>query len=199
MLRRALVMIVTAVALWSAAGPACAVTLPWAETGSSPRASDSLTLDMESLSQALSAAGRSGFEGLRAARPAPGQSILAGIVRAVLRQAPWLGGSEGAARGLWTWSRHPARGIALYGPGAGGYSSFSWTRAPAVETAALPGMARLNPAFLAGQRPLPPGAAGSGPAGGGPTPVPLPPAAPLLLLALGATALLRRRRRTRRG
>lgn len=191
MLRRALVMVLTAVALWSAAASAIAVTLPWEDTENQVAQPPGVALDMSNLSMALMSAGRSGFEGLKTARPAPGQSLIAGIVRAVLRKAPWLGGNEGTARGLWIWSRHPARGVAIYGPGIGGYNSFSWTRSPAAEPAALRGVARLQPALTGtGRNLLPaPGSIGSG----GPTPVPLPPAAPLLLAALGAVALVKRR------
>lgn len=190
MLKRTLVVLLLAATLCAASAPARAVTIPWA-TGSGPRAGQiDLPLGLRSLSDALASAGTSGFAGLRAARPNAGQAALAALVRAALDKMPWLS-AEGRANGLWAWRRNITAGVAIYGPGAGGYSSFSWTRPPQAPagTALSPGAQHWIPVAL---RPTAPSRRPTG----APAPVPLPATAPLLVLALAlALAAMARRRR----
>lgn len=187
MLKRTLVPLLLAATLCAASAPARAVTIPWA-TGSAPRAGQlDLPLNLRSLSDALASAGTSGFEGLRAARPQAGQAALAALVHAALEKMPWLA-VEGRANGLWTWRRNITAGVAIYGPGTGGYSSFSWTRPPRelASGAATPVAPRWIPVALRPNAPLRPPT-------GAPAPVPLPATAPMLVLALALAAMARRR------
>lgn len=195
MLKVAFVRLLLAVALCCTALPAVAVTLPWTEDEVPRSGHLAISLEVKAASQMLSAASAASFAGLRAARPNAGQTLLAALIRAAVKQAPWLAAAE--AKGLWTWNRNPAHGVAIYGPGIGGYNSFSWTRAKnappnavasarsrlIVQQAAMP-----KPALLKG------GTGGGGGGGGGnPAPVPLPPGAALLGAAVGMILLTRRR------
>lgn len=191
MLKRTLAPLLLAATLCAASAPARAVTIPWA-TGSGPRAGQiDLPLSLRSLSDALALAGTSGFAGLKAARPEAGQAALAALVHAALDKMPWLR-AEGRANGLWTWRRNITAGVAIYGPGAGGYSSFSWTR-PRRELAsgaATPVAQHWIPVAVRPNAPL------RAPTGA-PAPVPLPATAPMLVLALALAAMVRRRRAAR--
>ncbi len=189
MLKRTLVPLLLAATLCAASAPARAVTIPWA-TDSGPRAGHlDLPLSLRSLSDALASAGTSSFGGLWTARPQAGYAALAALVHAALDKMPWLA-AEGRANGLWTWRRNVTAGVAIYGPGAGGYNSFSWTRrtdTPEPGLQMTTGLRPVLPAMTAPQqRP------GGGP--GGLTPVPLPPTAPMLVLALALAGMARRRR-----
>ncbi|MCA0272758.1 MAG: hypothetical protein LCH69_11935 [Proteobacteria bacterium] len=183
MLKPVLAFLLLVVALCAAGSPAVAVTMPWAQEEEA--AASHLAVDLGAVSRAVALASAQGFKGLQASRQETARSKVVALLRAALRKAPWLG--DGRAMGLWTWQRNPALGVAVYGPGIGGYSSFSWTRQRGPATG-LDTAAKLRP--LTQQELL---LQKSG-RGGGPVPVPLPPAAPMLLAAVGITALLRRRR-----
>lgn len=190
MLKRALLCLLLTGALCAAALPVAAVSLPWSEDEAHRTGAASVGLDLKAMSNLLASASASSFDGLRAVRPNSASSPLLALAQSLLRLAPWLGTAE--AKGLWTWNRDPTRGVAIYGPGIGGYSSFSWTRqvrAPddvlaslrnrsAAEQAAL--LMKLSHKAGAGSR--------------APTPVPLPPGAILLGAAIATTAVVRRRR-----
>lgn len=194
MLRRAIVLLLLAGVLCAAALPAVAVSVPWSDDKAAPALNPAISLDLRSAADALAAAGNSGFDGLLASRPTAGQSALAALIRTALGHMPWL--ADAKANGLWSLYRNPAVGVAIYGPGVGGYSSFSWTRQ--VHTRASP-LAVLRNHSAEGQaalllRAAKKGGAGSG-GGGTPTAVPLPPGAILLGTAIAAAAAVGRRRR----
>lgn len=183
MLKPVLAFLLLVVALCAAGSPAVSVTLPWAEEEEA--AASRLAVDLGAVSRAVALASAQGFKGLQAGRQESGRSKIVALLRTALRKAPWLG--DGRAQGLWTWQRNPALGVAVYGPGIGGYSSFSWTRQRDPANG-LDAAAKLRPLT---QQELLLQKYGRG---GGPVPVPLPPAAPMLLAAIGITILLRRRR-----
>lgn len=198
MLKVVFVRLLLAVVLIATALPAVAVTLPWTEDEAPRSGHLAIILEVEAASQMLSAASAASFEGLRAARPNAGQTLLAALIRAAVKQAPWL--AEAEAKGLWTWNRNPALGVAIYGPGVGGYNSFSWTRAKSTPpNAVASARSRLIVQQVAmPKKALPKGGPGGGGGGGSPTPVPLPAAAPLLLggvALMGAVARHRKRAR----
>jgi hypothetical protein len=182
MLKRTLATLLLAAALCAAAAPALSVTIPWTNESGRAAGGIEIPLSLQSLSDAL---GSSGFNGLKSARPQAGYAALAALVHAALEKMPWLA-AEGRANGLWTWRRNPTLGVAIYGPGAGGYSSFSWSRPPS---------ARATFAITQNtQRWIPVAYRPNAPQSAPPAPVPLPPAAPLLVAGLCVLAVLRRRR-----
>jgi hypothetical protein len=187
MLKTVLALLMLVVALCAAGTPAASVTLPWEQEDDAATSQIVTNLDLGALSRAVVLASAQGYKGLSSGRQASARSTVAALLRTAMRKAPWLG--EGRAMGLWTWQRHPARGVAIYGPGIGGYSSFSWTR----QGGALAGLDSADKLRPLTQQALLLRKAGKG--GGGAVPVPLPPAAPMLLAAVGLMALLRRGRR----
>lgn len=187
MLKPVLASLMLVVALCAAGTPAGSVTLPWEQEEDAAKTAVTANLDLGALSRAVVLASAQGYKGLSAGRHDSARSKITSLLRAGLQKVPWLG--DGRAMGLWTWQRNPALGVAVYGPGIGGYSSFSWTRAPG-SGAGLNANGQLRPMT---QQALLLQKTGKG--GGGPMPVPLPPAAPMLLAAIGITALLRRGRR----
>ncbi|HQU67218.1 MAG TPA: hypothetical protein PLI43_03370 [Albidovulum sp.] len=182
MLKPVLAFLLLVVALCAAGSPAVSVTMPWAQEEET--SASRLAVDLGAVSRAVALASAEGFKGLRTGRQETARSKFVALLRAGLQKVPWLG--DGRAMGLWTWQRNPALGVAVYGPGIGGYSSFSWTRQRGPD-AGLVAAAKLRP--LTQQELL----LQRNGRGGGPVPVPLPPAAPMLLAAIGITALLRRR------
>lgn len=188
MLKPVLALLLLVVALCAAGTPAISVTLPWAQEDAATESQLAINLDLRAVSRALVLASAQGYKGLSSGRQATARSQITSLLRAALRKAPWLG--DGRAAGLWTWQRNPALGVAIYGPGIGGYNSFSWTRQRGPD-AGLDAAAKLRPLTqqaLLLQR--------NGPGGGGPVPVPLPPAAPMLFMAIAMVAALHRGRRS---
>ncbi|MGL4281383.1 MAG: hypothetical protein ACRCS0_13525 [Albidovulum sp.] len=185
MLKPVLALLLLVVALCAAGTPAVSVTLPWEEEEAAAKGRPAVNLDLGAVSRAVVLASAQGYKGLSSGRQESGRSRIVALLRTALSKAPWLG--DGRAMGLWTWQRNPALGVAIYGPGIGGYNSFSWTRQRGPD-AGLASADKLRPitqqALLLQKNGR----------GGGPMPVPLPPAAPMLLAAIGLTALLRRRR-----
>lgn len=186
MLKPVLACLMLVVALCAAGTPAISVTLPWEEEEDAAKGQLAANLDLGALSRAVVLASAQGYKGLSSGRQASARSKITSLLRAALRKAPWLG--DGRTMGLWTWQRNPALGVAVYGPGIGGYNSFSWTRqrGPGAGLGAADKLRPLTQQALILQQ--------NGRGGGAPVPVPLPPAAPMLLMAIGVTALLRRRR-----
>lgn len=198
MLKRVILSLLLAGVLCAAAMPSAAVTLPWTEDEAPSTGHLAIGLDVKAASQMLSSASAATFDGLRAARPTSGQGLLAGLIRAALRQAPWLASAE--ARGRWTWQYNPAAGVAIYGPGVGGYNSFSWSRkvgapANAVASARSRQFAQHTAMLHQVRQNGGMGGGGGGGGGGSPTAVPLPPGAALLGAAIGMALLTRRLRR----
>lgn len=190
MLKRALLCLLIAGALCATALPVAAVSLPWSEDEAHRTGAASIGLDLNAMSKLLASASASSFDGLRASRPNSASSPLVALAQSLLRLAPWLGTAE--AKGLWTWNRDPTRGVAIYGPGIGGYSSFSWTRHVRAPEDALASIRKRSAAEQAALLLKLPHKAGAG--GHAPTPVPLPPGAILLGAAIAMTAVVRRRR-----
>lgn len=191
MLKRALFCLLLSGALCAAAQPAAAVSLPWSKDETDRAGAASIHLDLKAMSTVLASASASGFDGLIAARPNSAQGALAALVRAALKKAPWLDKAE--ANGLWTWGRNPLRTVAIYGPGIGGYSSFSWTRQVRTPDDALASIRNRSASEQEALLLKASHKTGSG-GHGAPTPVPLPPGAVLLGAAIAMTAVVRRRR-----
>ncbi len=185
-MKRTLATLLLAAALCAASAPALAVTIPWTTESRPDEGHFDIPLSLQSLSDALASAGASGFDGLRTPRSQAGYAALQALVHAALEKMPWLAG-EGRANGLWTWRRNPTMGVAIYGPGAGGYNSFSWSRPPPKPAT----VARVSPRWI----PVAynPNAPRRGPTGA-PAPVPLPPAAALLFAAIALIGIIRRLR-----
>jgi len=194
MLRRTLARLLLAAALCAATAPAPAVTIPWTTEPRGQSVRVQIPLSLQSLADALASAGSSGFDGLRGGRPQAAHARLAALLQAALAKLPWLA-PQGRENGLWTWRRNPTQGVAIYGPGLGGYNSFSWSRPPSAPSAAI--TTQVTPRWIpvALRPPAPP----PGARGGVPAPVPLPPAAPLLLAGVALIALLQRTKRRRAG
>lgn len=193
MLKGAFIGLLWAGVLLATSVSAVAVTLPWTED-EAPRAGHlALSVEVRAASQIISAASAASFEGLRAARPNAGQTLLAALVRAAVRHAPWL--ADAQAQGLWTWHRNPALGVAIYGPGIGGYNSFSWSRDRSTSPdAAASARSRLIVQAAAMHQNAQMTAGTDRGGDGNPSPVPLPPGAALLGAAIGLTLLSRRGR-----
>lgn len=189
---RILARMLLAVALCAAPFGASAVTIPLAtESGSGKRGLE-VEISLDALSRRLASARMPGPDGRGPAEPNAGYGALAALVRTALATMPWLDGTE-RANGLWTWRRNPMVGVAIYGPGAGGYNSFSWSRkVPALPPVRPGAIAQVPPDWVPAA--YQPAAARRG-ANSPPAPVPLPPAAPLLLAGLAALAYLRPRRK----
>lgn len=183
---RILATLSLAAALCAAPVGVAAVTVPLAGPAAD---ADGLPVEisLDSLSRRLSAPRLPGGPG----DPNAGLKALAAMVQVALDKMPWLTSGQ-RTNGLWTWRRNPTMGVAIYGPGTGGYSSFSWSRkATAGPPAASPHLAPIQAEAAPPGQPAP---AGRG-RGGAPTPVPLPPAAPAMIAAL-VLLTLRRRRKT---
>lgn len=167
------------------AGPGCAVTLPW-DTDD-----DRAAAPVERPGAVQMVSGR-----FRTLPPAPGDAANAPLPRAiaalVTRAVAALPDATGTGpvKGRPWWQYNPRMGIAFYGPGAGGYSSFSWTKPETAEIAPHRVVALVAPHWLPQSQQLHPYRRPVTPSA-----VPLPPAAPMLLAALTGLAALRRFRR----
>jgi hypothetical protein len=186
MSRRSLARFFLAAALCAATAPALAVTIPWSDEPERRSGQIDIPLSLQSLSDALASTGATGLDRLGGDRPQAGYAALAALVRAALEKMPWLGGAD-RENGLWTWRRNPAQGIAIYGPGVGGYSSFSWGKpplppAPVATTQKTQRWIPVTYQQKAANSVLP-----------APAPVPLPTGGGLLMASLLALAVLRRR------
>jgi len=183
--RRTLISLTLAMALSAVAGPLCAGTLPW-DTGGD---GDAAPVERPGAVQMVS--GR-----FRTLPPAPGDATHAAVPKAfaaLLTRAvatlPDVTG-KGPVKGRPWWQYNPRAGIAFYGPGPGGYSSFSWNKPEAADGTPHRVVALVAPHWLPQSKQLHPYRATTAPSA-----VPLPPAAPMLLAALAGMAALRRFRR----
>ena len=184
--RRATISLTLAMALFAMAGPLCAGTLPW-ETGE-----DRAAAPVERPGAVQMVSGQ-----FRTLPPAPGDAADAPLPRAiaalVTRAVATLPDVTGAGpvKGRPWWQYDPRAGIAFYGPGPGGYSSFSWTKPETAEIAPHRVVALGAPRWLPQSQQLRPYRKPVTPSA-----VPLPPAAPMLLAAMaGLVAIGRFRRR----
>ena len=173
-------------ALSAVAGPLCAGTLPW-DTGGD---GDAAPVERPGAVQMVSGQ-------FRTLPPAPGDAADAPLPRAiaalVTRAVATLPDVTGAGpvKGRPWWQYDPRAGIAFYGPGPGGYSSFSWTKPETAEIAPHRVVALVAPRWLPQSQQLRPYRKPVTPSA-----VPLPPAAPMLLAAMaGLVAIGRFRRR----
>lgn len=183
--RRTLISLTLTMALSAVAGPLCAGTLPWDAGG------DGGATPVERPDAVQMVSGQ-----FRTLPPTPGDAThgavskaFAALVTRAVAALPDVTGT-GSVKGRPWWQYDPRAGIAFYGPGAGGYSSFSWTKPATPEIAPKRVVALVVPHWLPQSQQLHPYRSTTAPSA-----VPLPPAAPMLLAALAGIAAIRRLRR----
>jgi len=201
MVKRTLACLLLAAALCAGSAPALAVTIPWTTETTQRGGRIEIPLSLHAFRDTLAAAGSSGFDSLRSGGPQAGYVAAAKAIRALIDRFPWLA-ADGRLDGIWNWMRDPTLVVAFYGPGAGGYASFSWTRPPAqaITAATTTRPARWIPVAYRPPVPNLTAAGGGGGGGGGgsgtpPAPVPLPPSAMMLVAAAALLGALRHHRR----
>ncbi len=196
MLRRTLAGSLLVATLCAAPAAVPAVTVPLSE-GTAPGGHGlEIEISLEALSRSLASARMSGLGGSRPAQPNAAYAVILALAQAALAKMPWLS-AAGRANGLWTWRSNPTLGVAIYGPGTGGYNSFSWSRSLPETPTARPRVVPLVDArwIPAANNPATSGSPSPVGAGTPPAPVPLPPAAPMLVGGLAVLAILRRLRK----